>query len=207
MSVISRAEAGKAPRKLFNALDVDEACFSSLEVSLADQVPSRLTPRVCADVCCPRLFSAQSGVGLIEVLVAVLVLSIAFLGIAALQAMSLSTNNSAMARSMATIASYSIIDGMRADLANASSNAYDGTVAANACPAVATTGATLANAQLNQWCTMLGKSLGAVASTTGKVACSAVGKSEHCTVTIIFDDSRAGVGGTSLQTITTEATL
>ena len=58
---------------------------------------------------------AQSGVGLIEVLVAVLVLSIGFLGIAALQAMSLSTNNSDMARSMATIASYSIMDAMRAD--------------------------------------------------------------------------------------------
>ena len=56
---------------------------------------------------------------MIEVLVAVLVLSIGFLGMAALQAMSLSTNNSAMARSLATINAYSILDSMRADITNA----------------------------------------------------------------------------------------
>ena len=79
---------------------------------------------------------SQAGVGLIEVLVAVLVLSIGFLGIAALQAMSLSTNNSAMARSMATIASYSIMDAMRADIANAKAGAYNTSTAlkATACP-------------------------------------------------------------------------
>src|SRR5690625_4897984 len=51
---------------------------------------------------------AQKGVGLIEVLVAVLVLSIGLLGLAQLQAKSLSTNGSAMTRSMATMFSYSI---------------------------------------------------------------------------------------------------
>lgn len=150
---------------------------------------------------------AQSGVGLIEVLIAVLVLSIAFLGIAALQAMSLSTNNSAMARSMATIASYSILDAMRADIGSARSGAYTTTVVANACPAVS---GSLASAQLNQWCSsQLGnKSLGAVASTTGKISCSAVGTaSADCTITITFDDSRAGVGGTSTQQVVTRAML
>ena len=68
----------------------------------------------------------QAGVGLIEVLVAVLVLSIGFLGVAALQARSMSTNNSAMVRSMATIASYSILDAMRADLPNAVAGNYNG---------------------------------------------------------------------------------
>ena len=75
----------------------------------------------------------QAGVGLIEVLVAVLVLSIGFLGVAALQARSLSTNNSAMVRSMATIASYSILDAMRADIAGARANAYNKTIKGNAC--------------------------------------------------------------------------
>ena len=73
----------------------------------------------------------QSGVGLIEVLMAVLVLSIAFLGMAALQALSMSTNNSAMARSMATIDSYSIMDAMRADAASARATAYNTTVTAS----------------------------------------------------------------------------
>lgn len=146
--------------------------------------------------------TAQSGVGLIEVLVAVLVLSIGFLGVAALQVMSLSTTNSAMARSMATISSYSILDAMRADKANATS--YNTTVTANACPAP--TGS-LANAQLIQWCKQLGQALGPVASTTGTVACTPLVNTADCTVTITFDDSRAGVGGTSGQTFTTKAML
>ncbi len=139
----------------------------------------------------------QAGVGLIEVLVAVLVLSIAFLGIAAMQAMSLSTNNSAMARSMATI-----LDAMRADYSNATTSAaYNTTVEADACPDA---GSTLATYQLNQWCGQLGKNLGAVSSTTGQVNCTTKG---DCTVTITFDDSRAGVGGSSTQTIVTRAML
>jgi len=147
---------------------------------------------------------AQSGVGLIEVLVAVLVLSIGFLGVAALQVMSLSTNNSAMARSMAVVASYSILDAMRADIVNARAGSYDtGTtpIKASACPAAGTTMATM---QLNLWCGELGKRLGAAATTTGAIKCSSTG---DCTVTITFDDSRAGVGSSSSQQIVTRGML
>lgn len=147
---------------------------------------------------------AQLGVGLIEVMVAVLVLSIACLGVGALLAMSLSTNNSAMSRSMATVDTYSILDAMRADRTNAENKAYDGTVTANACPAVSSTNSSLSNYQLNQWCTLLQNINGAVASTTGKVTCTNTG---DCTVTVQFDDSRAGLGGTSTQTVTTKAIL
>jgi len=151
----------------------------------------------------------QRGIGMIEVLIAVLIVSIGFLGMAALQARALSTNNSAMARSMATVASYSILDAMRADIVNAGTGAYNGTVTANSCPA---TGTTLASAQLNAWCSQLGKALGAVASTTGAVNCLAAGPtSVDCTVTIQYDDSRAGTLGTSVgssaQKVTTEAGL
>lgn len=149
--------------------------------------------------------ATQSGVGLIEVLVAVLVLSIAFLGIAALQAMSLSTNNSAMARSMATIHSYSILDAMRADLAGANAGSYNRTgssvIKADACPAA---DGSFAGAQISQWCTQLGQSLGATTTTTGGINCTATG---DCTVTITFDDSRAGVGGDKVQTVITRALL
>lgn len=147
--------------------------------------------------------ASQSGVGLIEVLVAVLVLSIGFLGIAALQAVSLSTNNSAMARSMATIASYSILDAMRADSVSAKSGSYNTStpVAGNACP---TTAATLAQAQLGQWCSQLSATLGAAATTTGNVSCDGAG---ICTVTITFDDSRAGKGGSDKQQVITKAML
>ena len=165
--------------------------------------PKTLMPQHSANRPGARRRSLQSGVGLIEVLVAVLVLSIAFLGIAASQSMS--TNNSAMARSMATISSYSILDAMRADMNTARAGTYNTTVAANNCPD--TSAGTLASAQLAQWCTQLGQNLGAAAATTGLVACTDTGSSADCTVTITFDDSRAGVGGSSVQKVITRAML
>jgi type IV pilus assembly protein PilV len=157
---------------------------------------------------CPRTTTNQSGVGLIEVLVAVLVLSIAFLGIAALQAMSLSTNNSAMARSMATVASYSILDAMRADISSAQNgdynNAADAPLKASNCP---TTVGTLAQTQLGQWCSQLGHGLGATATTTGSINCTKIDSTADCTVTISFNDSRAGAGGSSNQQVVTRAML
>jgi len=145
----------------------------------------------------------QSGVGLIEVLVAVLVLSIGFLGVAALEARSLSTNNSAMARSMATISSYSILDAMRADVDNAKGGAYNTSspLSPASCPAA---GTTLASVQLKQWCDQLGTSVGKVATTTGAVQCSATGL---CTVTVSYDDSRAGWGYASNQQVVTKGML
>lgn len=155
-----------------------------------------------------RPFSArarQAGVGLIEVMIAVLVLSIAFLGMAALQARSLSTNNSSMARSMATIAVHSIQDAMRADIVNATGGVYNKTITADKCPA---TDGTLAGFQLNQWCTnqlaipMLG---GAVSTTSGKINCTTSG---FCTVTVSFDDTKAGaINGTTSQSVTTQGIL
>lgn len=147
----------------------------------------------------------QRGVGLIEVMVAVLVLSIGFLALAVLEAQALSTNNSAMARSMATMASYSILDAMRADLSNAQGGAYNtasgGSIVANACPAA---GSALASTQINQWCQQLGKTFGATASTKATITCSTSG---DCTVAVTFDDSRAGAGGSKTQTVTTRAIL
>ena len=155
-----------------------------------------------------RLRGRQAGVGLIEVLVAVLVLSIGFLGIAALQARSLSMNNSSMARSVATIDSYSILDAMRADLASAQGGAYnktgDDTIKANACP---TDASTLANVQISQWCGQLAQNLGASASTTGEINCTGAG---DCTITVTFDDSKsksAAADTSGMQTVITRAML
>ncbi|BFI95600.1 MAG: hypothetical protein RSP_11100 [Rhodanobacter sp.] len=147
----------------------------------------------------------QAGVGLIEVLIAVLVLSIGFLGIAALQARSLSMNNSSMARSVATINSYSILDAMRADLASAQSGAYNKTVTANNC---STNTSTLASTQLGQWCRQLAAGLGASASTTGTINCT--GLLGDCTVTVTFDDSKSKSSSTDAsgtQTVVTRAML
>lgn len=135
---------------------------------------------------------------------AVLVLSIGFLGMAALQVKALSTNNGAMARSMATVASYSILDVMRADRINAIGDLYDTTFSADACP---TAGTTMASKQLYLWCDELGKRLGVTNTTKGTVNCTPMWRTAFCTVTVEFDDSRAGAEGASSQQIVTQAML
>lgn len=154
------------------------------------------SPRCRASQC------SQRGVGLIEVLVAVLVLSIGFLGMAAMQVKALSTNNDAMARSMVTVASYSILDVMRADLPGAIGGAYNGPVAANACPSA---GSSLASIQLNQWCGELRARLGD--SAKGTVACSPMWGTANCTITVEFDEGRAGAEGNNAQQVVTQAML
>lgn len=145
----------------------------------------------------------ESGLGLIEVLVAVLVLSVGILGVAALQATSLATSSHAMARGMATIASYSMLDAMRADVVAARRGDYDTIepLQANACPDA---GADLRQAQQHDWCTWLGSVLGVSGQVTGDIHC--VGHDGNCTVTIIFDDGRRGFDD-ERETVVTKALL
>ena len=69
---------------------------------------------------------AQKGVGLIEVLVSMLILSVCLLGMAALQTVALRNGQSAQSRSMAGIMSNSITDAMRANVTEARNGAYNG---------------------------------------------------------------------------------
>lgn len=150
----------------------------------------------------------QSGVGLIEVLIAVLVLSIGFLGMAALQSKALSNNNSAMVRSIGTITSYSILDAMRIDQAGVQAGDYDGVsisvptdwVAPGDCAGVGKGGA-LAKVNQNQWCDDLGSLMGP--GTKGEITANGGG---NYTITITFDDERA-TGGSASQTMITQAKL
>jgi len=157
----------------------------------------------------------QSGVGLIEILVAVLVLSIGFLGMAALQTRALSNNNSAMARSMGTIASYSILDAMRLDPDGVEAGDYDGygvTVPAawsqpGDCSGVTTSGGALAQANQEQWCDDLGSLVGP--GTQGQITARG---GDNYRIIITFNDQRASGGdtdgdATDGQTITTQAKL
>ena len=65
-----------------------------------------------------RVPSGQRGVGLIEVMIAVLVLAIGLLGIAALQAITLRNTGSSASRTQAAIQIYSMMDIIRSDRAN-----------------------------------------------------------------------------------------
>ena len=68
---------------------------------------------------------ADAGFTLIEVLIAVLLLSIGLLGLAGLQMASLKNNGSAMNRSQATWIAYDVLDRMRANRTAALNGDYD----------------------------------------------------------------------------------
>lgn len=123
----------------------------------------------------------QKGVSLIEVLIAVLVLSLGLLGMAGLQFSSLRNNQSATERSMAVILSYSILDRMRANRSAALAGNYNFSDAACTAP----TGTNLADTDIAAWLTSVQQSIGA--GSCGSVNCNGTGL---CSVTITWDDSR-----------------
>lgn len=164
---------------------------------------------------------AAHGVGLIEILVATAVLSIGILGIVALQLRTMADNASSFTRTQASIAAYSMFDLLRADRANALAGAYNTTVTAGNCP---TQAATLAQAQLRNWCLGFdashppsgysaanpppGTQVGGLAAlgngAKGIITCNPVGpavNASNCSVTLTFNDSKA-TAGQAAQTLT-----
>lgn len=149
----------------------------------------------------------ERGVGLIEVLVAVLILALGLLGMAGLQANALKTNQSSYARGQVVMLSYYMLDAMRADRSAALSLAYNtgsltGGVIAPICSSAAITGATLADNNRKDWLDSLKVSLGDEDTTCGAILCEVSG---ICTIQITWDDSRAG--GLGAQRFETKSRL
>jgi type IV pilus assembly protein PilV len=139
--------------------------------------------------------SAARGAGLIEVLVAVLVMAIGLLGIAAMQATALRNSQSAHERSQVVVWTYSIIDAMRANRDAALAGAYD---IGMTCAAGG--GGSLAGNDIAAWITAMQAEL-------GDDACgSIVRNGGDVEVTIRWNDSR-GQGGDEAQTLVTETRL
>ena len=69
--------------------------------------------------------AADSGFTLVEVLVALVVLSIGLLGLAALQLSSLQFNTNSLLRTQATVVAYDLIDRMRSNRAGFTADAYN----------------------------------------------------------------------------------
>lgn len=67
----------------------------------------------------------ESGFTLLEILIAVVILTVGLLGLAGLQARSLQANQSALTRSQAVVLSYDIIDRLRANRASARDGVYN----------------------------------------------------------------------------------
>ena len=133
---------------------------------------------------------AQQGVGLIEVMVAVLILAIGLLGVAAMQAMTLKATQGSYDRGVALIAAYSILDAMRPYRANAS--ALSTFSMTNKTCGTQSAGASGIQGVKDDWLNNLQANLGSGPSTCGQITVSG----KQVTVTIQWDDSRAG-GGTS----------
>ena len=139
---------------------------------------------------------AVAGVGLIEVLIAVVILSFGMLGIAALQTTSLRNSQSSLERSQAVVETYAILDAMRANLDVARIGGYD--LATMTCAAPDAGG--LAATDLHAWILDLKSQLGPAAC--GQIACGSL----SCKITVRWDDSR-GTGGSSAQQLVTETRL
>jgi type IV pilus assembly protein PilV len=126
---------------------------------------------------------AQRGFTLIEVLVAVLVLSIGLLGLAALQATSLRFNHSAYMRTQATILAQDIADSMRANRGSALDGEYDIDIGENA-----PTGTTRNMLDLQNWKTTLAAVL---PNGDGSIALD----SQMVTITVRWFDDRTAEPG------------
>ncbi len=99
----------------------------------------------------------QHGFSLLEVLIAVLVLSIGLLGLAGLQATSLRYNHDAQLRGQASLLAYDMADRLRANRDAAVAGNYDGTHTATACQDNFTpAGGAVAARDLDEWRQSLG---------------------------------------------------
>ncbi|MCQ4274875.1 type IV pilus modification protein PilV [Stutzerimonas degradans] len=91
------------------------------------------------------------GATLIEVLVALLVLSVGLLGLAGLQMTATKSNHSAYYRSQATLLAYDITDRMRANRADALNGVYDQVLKNTECDVELAPSGSLAQRDMAEW--------------------------------------------------------
>lgn len=126
-----------------------------------------------------RLLRHSAGASLIEVLVAIIVLSLGLLGLAGMQASSLKAMQSAESRSRASLQIQDIIDRMRANRRPADEGAYD--LALGDAPAA---GDAVAAEDLRQWKAALGRALpdgdGSIERSASAAEREHCGRTENC---------------------------
>lgn len=137
----------------------------------------------------------QKGGSLIEVMVAVLVVSVGFIGMAVLQLQTLRNAQSSVQRTQAAALAYSIFETMRAAI-DVNAIATPDTVLAGfniAKTCIRQNGTALTPSQ--RWINSIKDTIGADASTCGQIACSG----RTCTVSIFWNDERASGDRTALR--------
>ena len=147
-------------------------------------------------------YKTAKGFTMIEVLIAVLVLSIGLLGLASLQAASLKNNYSSYMRTQAVIFANDMVDRIRANpVAAASSTAYNNVSPSSmpssdpGCTSGACTPADIAKHDIYQWYTNLSNTAAGTGlpGGTGTV----IGDGIQFTVTVMWDDEKTGASGTN----------
>jgi len=138
--------------------------------------------------------SSQTGFTLLEVLVAVVVLSIGLLGLAGLQASGLAQNNTAYQRTQATLLAYDMLDRMRANYDGVRLGYYNSVAAGSATdPGCITQGCTvqqLATYDNYSWGIRLTQAL-----PSGYGTVLGNGLNSTFTITVMWDQDRTGATG------------
>ena len=134
----------------------------------------------------------QGGVGMIEVLVAIVLVALGVLAISRMQTNVVRANHSALLRSQASLLVYDLVDRMRVDRENAIAGVYN-----RAYTDSAPTAGTLAGDELGEWLTRVGEQLPAG---QGQVTQNG----DRITVAVRWDDTR---GEEALQEFATSTQL
>ena len=132
----------------------------------------------------------QQGIGLIEVLVTVLVLSTSLMALAALQTRALQFNQGAYIESQANIYAYDILDRIRISTLGDATKLGAYTVGKDA----ATPAADPAKADITQWRKNIAENLPG-----GKGAIDCVMATKVCTITVSWNDFEGLVVGSSTE--------
>jgi type IV pilus assembly protein PilV len=106
--------------------------------------------------------AGQHGFTLLEVLIAVVILSVGLLGLAALQATSLKSNHASLVRSQIAILSYDMVDRMRANMPAVTLGDYDlptSTQNANCTTVTGCTPTQMADHDYFEWTTLIARAL------------------------------------------------
>ncbi len=132
------------------------------------------------------------GVSLIEILVAVLILSVGVLGLAGMQVRALRTSISSEQKTQAVVLAHYLLELMRVDRTSALDGLYNTTGGLTtplcAVPAVPAAGS-FASSELRDWMLSVQTGLGPAANPCVAVACDALGL---CSVRLQWDDTAAG---------------
>jgi len=138
----------------------------------------------------------QTGFTLLEILIAIVVLSIGLLGLAGLQANSLKNNNSAYQRTQASLLANEMLDRIRANRLGLAAGAYDALDSSSTSdPGCITSGCTpaqIAQYDAHDWSDRLDNLL-----PSGKGTVSGNGTNSIFTITVMWDDEHTGATGTN----------